>query len=315
MDGVHDLDSALGGVEDDVGCYNAAYELATGPGYRLIGGCIGTDIDFDGEPYRLTWPGTFMNASQDRSLHAQPVRFTSPLFKDGESENRNYDRIAFEADLPRIEFLTNPPCNRTTGANCVNPPQGAQFYPLFTTAQTEDENCVWQLGGTHIPGTTNTFGGTSTTEFGPLLQSAYPAAGGMAIFRYNNFRQVLSRNPCRLEQDQGEGRDGNDDSVKFNDSSKQPQNSSLSYQDRSQGWNLQSVNGVRAITYNGSCVSLAGDALLNGNSGYLFTFEACDLSALGTEIGNFSIAVTGPLGFLYQKSALLTTGYVLVHPL
>jgi len=64
----------------------------------------------------------------------------------------------------------------------------------------------------------------------------------MAIFRYNNFRQVLSRNPCRLNRIRARPR-RNDDSVRFNDSSKQRKNSSLSYQDRSQGWNLQSVNG------------------------------------------------------------------------
>ena len=78
--------------------------------------------------------------------------------------------------------------------------------------------------------------------------------------------------------------------------------------------NLQSVNGARSITYSGTCVSYAGDAVLNGNPGYLFTFEACDLSALGTGIGNFAIAVTGPAGFLYQKSAILTSGSVSIHP-
>jgi hypothetical protein len=45
-------------------------------------------------------------------------------------------------------------------------------------------------------GTTNTFGGTSTAEFGPLLQSVYPVAGFVPSFRYNNFRNILSTNPC-----------------------------------------------------------------------------------------------------------------------
>jgi hypothetical protein len=53
------------------------------------------------------------------------------------------------------------------------------------------------LGGPFLPGTTNTFGGSSTTEYGPLLASAYPAVGGVPTFRYNNFRRVLSNNPCR----------------------------------------------------------------------------------------------------------------------
>jgi hypothetical protein len=79
----------------------------------------------------------------------------------------------------------------------VNPPVGAPFYPFFTTASDEGEDCVWQLGGALIPGTTNTFGGSSTAEFGPLLSLAYPAAGGVPTFRFNDFRRVLNTNPCR----------------------------------------------------------------------------------------------------------------------
>jgi len=60
---------------------------------------------------------------------------------------------------------------------------------------------MWQLGGANIPGTSNTFGGTSTAEFGPLLSSLYQVFGAQApLFRYNNFRQILSANPCRNGQ-------------------------------------------------------------------------------------------------------------------
>ncbi len=102
----------------------------------------------------------------------------------------------------------NPPCQRhilnpadpSPGSDCVNPPAGANFYPFFTTTGgDEGENCMWQLGGAHIPGTINNFGGNSTSEFGPLLALVYPAAGGVPTFRYNNFRRVLTRNPCRQE--------------------------------------------------------------------------------------------------------------------
>jgi len=103
--------------------------------------------------------------------------------------------VAFEADLPRIEDATTPACDRTTGANCVNPPVGADFYPIFSTRNTDD-GCRWQLGGANIPGTKNTFGGNSTAEFGPLLLSVYPGPGFRPIFRYNNFRRILSFNPC-----------------------------------------------------------------------------------------------------------------------
>jgi len=55
--------------------------------------------------------------------------------------------------------------------------------------------CQWQLGGANIPGTTQTFGGTSTAEFGPLLPLTYPGAAG-PVTRFNNFRQTLAHNPC-----------------------------------------------------------------------------------------------------------------------
>ena len=188
---------------DDQGCFDANFEASFG--YIGIGGCLGEDDDFDGVPYQLVWPGTFTNPKQDRLVHAQPVKFTSPLFKDREGETRDYSRIAFETDLPRIEFATNPPCQRhisnpadaNPGQGCVNPPPGAPFYPFFTTrGGDEGENCMWQEGGAHIPGTINSFGGSSTTEFGSLLPLVYPAAGGVPTFRFNDFRQVLERNPC-----------------------------------------------------------------------------------------------------------------------
>ena len=158
-----------------------------------IGGCVATDVDFDGASYQPNWPGATGNAALEASLYPVPVRFTSPLFNG----TQNYSRVAFEADLPRIEipsFSPNNACNRTTGAGCVNPPNGANFYPWYTTASVGGQ-CVWQLGGGNIPGTTNTFGGSSTTGFGPLLFFTYPGPAG-PITRTNNFRNVLSSNPC-----------------------------------------------------------------------------------------------------------------------
>src|SRR5215471_15463040 len=133
------------------------------------------------------------------SLHTSSVLFTSPL-----TNGHNYSQVAFEADLPRIEFATNPPCQRhlanpadpDPGAGCVNPPVGADFYPIFTTG-TMAGRCVWQLGGTHIPGTTNTFGGSSTTEYGTnLLALFYPAANGGAQYIYEDYRNIQPNNPC-----------------------------------------------------------------------------------------------------------------------
>src|SRR6266851_5677576 len=108
-----------------------------------------------------------------------------------------------DPDLPRIEFATNPPCQRhisnpadpSPGFGCVNPPVGATFYPFYSTTGPATA-CLWQEGGAFIPGTTNNFGGSSTAEFGPLLPLFYPAKNGQPSFRYNDFRQILASNPC-----------------------------------------------------------------------------------------------------------------------
>ena len=79
----------------------------------------------------------------------------------------------------------------------MNPPAGSKFYPFFSTRNDASFGCSWQLGGANIPGTTNTFGGTSTAEFGPLLFLDYPGAGLVPTHRTNDFRQVLGNNPCQ----------------------------------------------------------------------------------------------------------------------
>ena len=178
---------------DDAGCFSAAFSLLV-----PIGGCIATDNDFDGTSYQPVWPGTDPNRGQDKKYHPSPITFTSPLFNG----THNYSRVAFEADLPRIEaadFGGN--CNRFTGANCVNPPPGSNFYPIYTTGtSTQTPNatghCVWQFGGPYLKGTTNTFGGDSASEFGPLLFSFYPNPNPAIRLRTNNFRQILGSNPC-----------------------------------------------------------------------------------------------------------------------
>ena len=178
-----------------------------------IDGCTGTDGDFDGPPYRRLWPGSTTNHGLERKLDPQPVRFTSPLF----NRTQNYSRVAFEADLAAIEAEQG--CSTVTGANCTNPPRAAAFYPLFTTARDltvglgadqEDQagnhqdvarnSCAWQFGGAQFPGTTNTFGGSSATEFGQtLLPLVYPRVGG-SVIRFEDYRRVIPNNPCQRGQ-------------------------------------------------------------------------------------------------------------------
>jgi hypothetical protein len=62
------------------------------------------------------------------------------------------------------------------------------------------------------PGTVNAFGGTSTAAYGPLLLLNYPdapPAGFISLF--NNFRQILNHNPCRVSEDLIKAVGGEDD--------------------------------------------------------------------------------------------------------
>jgi hypothetical protein len=168
---------------DDTSCFNPAASLLV-----QVGGCVASELDFDGTSYQPDWSGTLTDPVQDRRLHAESFLFTSPL-----TGGRDYDRMAFEADIPAIEPLSV--CD-LQGNGCVNPPPGAQFYPLYST-RTGSGACAWQEGGPYIPGTSNTFGGSSTTEYGPLLSTYYPQAPGFpAGFFVENFRNTLPSNPC-----------------------------------------------------------------------------------------------------------------------
>src|SRR6516225_1843534 len=91
---------------DDLSCVDPGFAAAFG--FVHIGGCMDTDADFDGVPYRNVWPGTFSNPFQDALFHAEPVIFSSPLLTDANGVLRNFDRVAFETDLPRVELGTTP---------------------------------------------------------------------------------------------------------------------------------------------------------------------------------------------------------------
>jgi hypothetical protein len=185
---------------DDTFCFDKTMSTL-----YMVSGCQGTNSGFDGVPYDNTWPGTMVNPVNDKGVHPTSILFTSPKFRPTGTQgfSMNYTRVAFEADLPRIEAADfGGPCNRLTGIGCSVVPQTDDgnpvvFYPLYTTGK-HNGLCVWQLGGTHIPGTTNTFGGNTASEYGPLLQYFIETfgGGGATSTRYNNFRQVLSSNPC-----------------------------------------------------------------------------------------------------------------------
>ena len=115
----------------------------------------------------------------------------------------NYSRVAFEADLPRIEaadFGGN--CDRFSPARQLREPTaGLELLPdlhhgILDRQPERERPLRWQFGGPYLKGTTNTFGGNSATEFGPLLFSFYPTPNPATRLRTNNFRNILSSNPC-----------------------------------------------------------------------------------------------------------------------
>jgi hypothetical protein len=179
-------------ADDDV-CFGASLSTSV-----PISGCIDSDADFDGVSYQNAWPGTIANPTRDAQLHPTSFLVTSPL-----TGGNGYERMGFETDLPRVESDTNPPCQRhlsnpadpSPGSGCVNPPVGANFYPIYSTTNVSG-HCAWQEGGANIPGTTNTFGGDSASEYGTTpLALFYPASNGGPQYIYEDFRTILG-NPC-----------------------------------------------------------------------------------------------------------------------
>jgi hypothetical protein len=174
---------------DDNICFGAAESLL----YPATG-CVDTnDPGFDGMSYQQNaWP-------DGNPGHPTPILFSSPRMAGG----AKYARMAFEADLPRIEASDlGGSCDRNTGAGCTNPPvtddgSPAAFYPYFSTVGSSPSSCKYGIGST-LPHTLNNFGGNSTAEYGPLKATWYYVFGGHGATtrRYNNFQQGFSSVPC-----------------------------------------------------------------------------------------------------------------------
>lgn len=117
------------------------------------------------------------------------------------------------------------------------------------------------------------------------------------------------------DEDDGQGEDDDHDDFHFHESSSHGESSRMSYSDKSRDLKFVAMNGARSIHHDSSnCVSFVADGTLNGKPGYVANLQTCDLSGpQKTAIGNFSITITGPGGFLYQKTATLRKGRVKVR--
>jgi hypothetical protein len=190
---------------DDDFCITPGGQFLPGPPFIQVGACTDTELDYDGVSYGLNWPGTLADVHKDLEFHPRPIRITGPLFlaDDGNSAEpqlRNYDRVAFETDIPSFD----PNCNFQTGAGCSVPAQGMQFYPYYTIFHGKDGDqdedvCRWQLGGGLIPGTTNNFGGSPTTAWGTLFFQQFQTGATTTGTFGTVFRHALDHNPCKLE--------------------------------------------------------------------------------------------------------------------
>ncbi len=185
-------DQGSGIDEDDLNnfCVPASFSMLV-----MINGCYSADEDFDSQSYQLDWPGTNPNPTVDQELHPSPVQFTSPL-----TNGHTYQTVAFETDLPAIEAQgaqdSGPFCNQDTGADCVDPPDGAPFYPFYTTTNIGG-TCNWQEGGNFLPNTVDHFGGSSTTEYGGVLHVLYPNVNMTTFTQIDDFNSGDLKNPCK----------------------------------------------------------------------------------------------------------------------
>jgi hypothetical protein len=169
---------------DDAYCFNGKTSTLI-----KIGGCLASNTGYDGTSYLPDWPDGSANTPT-------PSIFTSP--KTGPTYSDQYEKVAFNTDLPAIEQSLTPTCNGVTGTNCtLIPPTDdgtpAAFYPYYSTGQALG-GCAWTVGQ-DVPGfTTNDFG--KVAQYGSLLKVTYPEVGGTTSRSFNDFQQILPNNPC-----------------------------------------------------------------------------------------------------------------------
>ena len=172
---------------DDTFCFGAEESLF----YPATGCTNSNDPGFDGASYVEDWP-------DGKSTHPTPLYFSSPLTK-----GTPYSTVAFNTDLPAVETPDiGGKCNVRTGTGCTNPPPTDQgkpaFYPYWSTVSKKG-GCYWAIGNlAGKPGTTNSFGGNSKAEFGPLQPSVswVNKGGGATETDRLDYQRTLAGNPC-----------------------------------------------------------------------------------------------------------------------
>ena len=115
------------------------------------------------------------------------------------------------------------------------------------------------------------------------------------------------------DEDDGQGEDNDHNCFHFNGNWTHGEKSRLSYSDKAMKMKFVATGGARSIHSTGpKCVSFVADGTVNRKPGYTATVEACDRSG-PTAIGTFSIAITGPGGFRYEKTSSMSKGKLKVR--
>jgi hypothetical protein len=154
-----------------------------------VNGCANSNVPgFDGTSYLNDWPNGSPN-------NPTPVVVRSP--RTGQAYNFNYDRVAFETDLPRVEEGLNG-CDPFSATGCTHIPIAddgtpADFYPFYSTSNSA-AGCSWVLGA-DIPGvTSNDFG--QQQQYGNYDTGVAYTNGSSFYYKADDFRNILSNNPC-----------------------------------------------------------------------------------------------------------------------
>ena len=171
---------------DDFFCWDASVSTLV-----PLTGCANSNVPgFDGTSYLADWPDGAAN-------HPTPVMFTSPLTGSGYTDQ--YQRSAFETDLPRVEQGLHG-CDPFTDTGCTLIPitddnKPADFYPFFSKINAPAGGCAWAIGN-DIPGVTvNDFG--RNMQYGTYDSGvAYTGLNGVPFLKSDDFRNIFSSNLC-----------------------------------------------------------------------------------------------------------------------
>lgn len=217
-----DADSASGCFTGEEGANFAKYApgvVASSDGNGVaVPGCLTQNDGFDGGSYQAGRWAPAPNAPT-------PITFSSPVTGDGENTHQ-YQRVAFEADIPRITALgvTDYDCSRNTGtrwsknsvtgvwtntgAPCAVPPMNdtgsPAFYPTFGHTSSQENDCMWTFGNY-----TASTGGAGV-QFGHALWKlaylAFGSGGQQLTYRFQDVRK-FSSTTCGGSDEGGGGGD------------------------------------------------------------------------------------------------------------